>query len=175
LGAGHTVTALYEIIPAESSESVNNVDDLKYQTVTSNQHAKSSNELVNVKLRYKEPTGDTSQLIVKPVIDNKVVFDQSSDNFKFSSAVAGFGMLLRDSKFKGDISYQDVIEIAKYAKGKDIEGYRSGFVQLVEKAEIADKNHKRVQANEKVKSDDSDTRVVVSTPVVGLPPLKYVF
>lgn len=175
LGAGHTVTALYEIIPAESSESVNSVDDLKYQTITSNQHAKSSNELVNVKLRYKEPTGNISQLIVKPVIDNKVVFDQSSDNFKFSSAVAGFGMLLRDSKFKGDISYQDVIEIAKYAKGKDIEGYRSGFVQLVEKAEIADKNHKRVQANEKVKSDDSDTRVVVSTPVVGLPPLKYVF
>jgi len=159
LGAGHTVTALYEIIPAESSESVNSVDELKYQAVTSNQHAKNSNELVNIKLRYKEPTGNTSQLIVNPVIDNKVAFDQSSDNFKFSSAVAGFGMLLRDSKFKGDISYQDVIKIAKYAKGVDIEGYRSGFVQLVEKAEIADKNRKKDQANGKVKGDDSDTEV----------------
>ena len=168
LGAGHTVTALYEIIPAESSESVNSVDELKYQTVTSNQHAKNSNELVNVKLRYKEPTGNTSQLIVKPVIDNKVAFEQSSDNFKFSSAVAGFGMLLRDSKFKGDISYQDVIEIAKHAKGKDIEGYRSGFVQLVERAEIADKNRKKDQANAKVGEDD---RVTLTTKVPSYPHL----
>jgi len=143
LGAGHTVTALYEIIPADASGIDSNVDDLKYQTTISNQAAMSSNELVNVKLRYKEPTGNTSQLIVKPVMDNKVAFAQSSNNFRFSSAVAGFGMLLRDSKFKGDISYQAVIDIAKHAKGKDLEGYRSEFVQLVEKAEMADKKRKK--------------------------------
>jgi len=147
LGAGHTVTALYEIIPADVSDTHSNVDDLKYQNTTINQVAMSSNELANVKLRYKKPTGNNSQLIVRPVIDNKVAFEQSSNNFRFSSAVAGFGLLLRDSKFKGDISYQDVIEIAKYAKGKDLEGYRSEFVQLVERAEIADKEHKNSEEN----------------------------
>jgi Ca-activated chloride channel family protein len=143
LGAGHTVTALYEIIPANASGIDSNVDELKYQTTTSNQAAMNSNELVNVKLRYKEPTSSISQLIVKPVVDNKVAFAQSSNNFRFSSAVAGFGMLLRDSKFKGDISYQAVIDIAKHAKGKDLEGYRSEFVQLVEKAEMVDKMRKK--------------------------------
>ena len=174
LGAGHTVTALYEIIPADASGIDSNVDNLKYQTTTSNQAAMSSNELVNVKLRYKEPTGNTSQLIVKPVMDNKVTFAQSSNNFRFSSAVAGFGMLLRDSKFKGDISYQNLIEIAKHAKGKDLEGYRSEFVQLVEKAEMADKNHNKNQANGKVKSDNSDTRVSESTDF-SVPGLTYTF
>ena len=164
LGAGHTVTALYEIIPADASGIDSNVDDLKYQTTTSNQAAMSSNELVNVKLRYKEPTGDTSQLIVKPVMDSKVAFAQSSNNFRFSSAVAGFGMLLRDSKFKGDISYQNVIDIAKHAKGKDLEGYRSEFVQLIEMAEIADKSHKKGQANAKV---GEDARITLSTEVQG--------
>ena len=159
LGAGHTVTALYEIIPADASGIDSNVDDLKYQTTISNQAAMSSNELVNVKLRYKEPTGNTSQLIVKPVMDNKVAFAQSSNNFRFSSAVAGFGMLLRDSKFKGDISYQAVIDIAKHAKGKDLEGYRSEFVQLVEKAEMADKKRKKDQENKRKQSGDSGGQV----------------
>jgi Ca-activated chloride channel family protein len=148
LGAGHTVTALYEIIPAGASGVDSNVDDLKYQTTTSNHAAMSSNELANVKLRYKEPTGNTSQLIVKSVIDNEVAFIWSSNNFRFSSAVASFGMLLRDSKFKGDISYKNVINIAKDAKGKDLEGYRSEFVQLVEKAEMADKNRKNMRVTE---------------------------
>ena len=174
LGAGHTVTALYEIIPADASGIDSNVDDLKYQTTISNQAAMSSNELVNVKLRYKEPTGNTSQLIVKPVMDNKVAFAQSSNNFRFSSAVAGFGMLLRDSKFKGDISYQAVIDIAKHAKGKDLEGYRSEFVQLVEKAEMADKKRKKDQENKRKQSDNSDTRVSESTDF-SVPGLTYTF
>ena len=148
LGAGHTVTALYEIIPTGASGVDSNVDDLKYQTTTSNHAAMSSNELANVKLRYKEPTGNTSQLIVRSVIDNEVAFIRSSNNFRFSSAVASFGMLLRDSKFKGDISYKNVINIAKDAKGKDLEGYRSEFVQLVEKAEMADKNRKNMRVTE---------------------------
>ena len=159
LGAGHTVTALYEIIPADANGIDSNVDELKYQTITSNQAAMSSNELVNVKLRYKEPTGSTSQLILKPVMDSKVAFAQSSNNFRFSSAVAGFGMLLRDSKFKGDISYQAVIDIAKHAKGKDLEGYRSEFVQLVEKAEMADKKRKKDQENKRKQSGDSGGQV----------------
>jgi len=136
LGAGHTVTALYEIIPADSEESTGSVDALKYQQTSSTNTAKSSDEVMTVKLRYKEPTGDTSQLIVMPVLDEQVTFKESSNNFRFSSAVAAFGMLLRDSEFKGDITSEAIQEIARESKGLDREGYRAEFIRLVEIAEI---------------------------------------
>jgi len=136
LGAGHTVTALYEIIPADSEESTGSVDALKYQQPSSTNTAKSSDEVMTVKLRYKEPTGDTSQLIVMPVLDEQVTFKESSNNFRFSSAVAAFGMLLRDSEFKGDITSEAIQEIARESKGLDREGYRAEFIRLVEIAEI---------------------------------------
>jgi Ca-activated chloride channel family protein len=136
LGSGHTVTALYEIILFDSQESNSNVDALKYQKTITNESAKDSNEILTVKLRYKSPEGSNSQLITMPVTEILTEFDKSSEDFRFSSAVAAFGMLLRDSEFKGDLSFEKIQEIAKQAKGKDLQGYRSEFVKLIELAEM---------------------------------------
>jgi Ca-activated chloride channel family protein len=140
LGAGHTVTALYEISLYDSQESNNNVDALRYQTASTNESAKECfnycNEILTVKVRYKKPESDNSQLITMPVIEILTEFDESSDNFRFSSAVAAFGMLLRDSEFKGDLSYEKIQQIARLSKGKDLQGYRGEFVRLIELAEV---------------------------------------
>jgi len=139
LGSGHTVTALYEITLFDSEESNSNVDALKYQTTITNESAKDSNEILTVKLRYKSPEGNNSQLITMPVTEILTEFDESSDDFRFSSAVAAFGMLLRNSEFKGTLSYEKIQEIAKQAKGKDLQGYRAEFVRLIELAEVISK------------------------------------
>ena len=140
LGAGHTVTALYEIIPVGVAMPAGDVDDLKYQQTSSTSTAKSSDEVMTVKLRYKEPTGETSKLITVLVKDSQVAFEESSDNFRFSSAVAAFGMLLRDSEYVGDMTAKKIQEIAKNAKGEDLEGYRAEFVRLIELAELLTNN-----------------------------------
>ena len=139
LGAGHTVTALYELIPAGSQEDIPGVDDLKYQESRIRKDSAASDEIMTVKLRYKPPKEDQSMLLVYPVKETYLRFDEASDNFRFSSAVAGFGMLLRGSEFKGENAYKDVIKLAKAAKGKDDEGYRAEFIRLVEQAELLDK------------------------------------
>ena len=143
LGAGHTVTALYEISLYDSDESNSNVDALRYQTTSTNESAKECfnycNEILTVKARYKRPESDNSQLITMPVIEILTEFDESSDNFRFSSAVAAFGMLLRDSEFKGDLSYETIQQIARLSKGKDLQGYRGEFVRLIELAEVVSK------------------------------------
>lgn len=136
LGAGHTVTALYEIIPTDSDEEVPNIDPLKYQQTKVNTVASNSDEILTVKFRYKKPDGDVSKLIEKPLLDKMVTWEYTSDNFKFSAAVAAFGMLLRDSEYKGNITYNDILKIAKSSKGEDKEGYRSEFITLVEKAKL---------------------------------------
>lgn len=129
LGSGHTVTALYEIIPVGvESEFVKDIDPLKYQS-QSTPLPTIEEELLTVKFRYKEPDGDKSKLITK-VMENTI--RKSSDNLDWSMAVAGFGMLLRDSEFKGDITYEDVLSLAKSAKGKDAFGYRGEFIELVD-------------------------------------------
>ena len=139
LGSGHTVTALYEISLYDSEEPTSNVDALRYQTTTSNKSAQQCfnycNETLTVKVRYKSPDSDKSQLIFAPVSEIFKKFNESSDDFRFSSAVAAFGMLLRDSDFKGDLNYKKIQEIARQAKGKDLQGYRSEFVGLIELAE----------------------------------------
>ncbi|MCH7676783.1 VWA domain-containing protein [candidate division KSB1 bacterium] len=136
LGAGHTVTALYEIIPVGvKSDFIKSVDELKYQKGEVTNQA-SSDELMTVKLRYKKPKEDKSRLLSIVIKDKTVKLAESSDNFKFASAVAEFGMLLRDSEFKSQASYENVIELANTAKGKDTEGYRAEFVQLVKKASL---------------------------------------
>ncbi|OHD66358.1 MAG: hypothetical protein A2176_07710 [Spirochaetes bacterium RBG_13_51_14] len=132
LGAGHTVTALYEIIPAGSREGVNGTDPLKYQQTVISPDASKNGEIMTVKLRYKPPRKDISKLIVMPVIDGSTGLGKSSENFRFSSAVAGFGMILRDSKFKKDLTLKQVLELARSARGRDDEGYRSEFISLVE-------------------------------------------
>ncbi|MBU4488272.1 MAG: von Willebrand factor type A domain-containing protein [Candidatus Omnitrophica bacterium] len=130
IGAGHSVTALYEVVLADSKEEFANVDDLKYQQVTT----KPSKELMTVKLRYKEPDEDVSKLITKELSDTPV--KAMSENMNFATAVAEFGLILRDSQYKGDSSYKDVMERAKTSIGKDTYGYRAEFIRLVEIAEL---------------------------------------
>jgi len=145
LGAGHTVTALYEIIPVGvKSEFLPSVDDLRYQKdenkiKESYSAAASSDELLNLKLRYKKPNEDTSNLIVNPLKDDNIALANTSNNFRFSAAVAEFGMILRNSEFKSNASYEQVINLAKNAKGNDSEGYRSEFLKLVESCQLMSK------------------------------------
>jgi Ca-activated chloride channel family protein len=136
LGAGHTVTALYEIIPYGSAEEIPGVDELKYQDNKISPEAFKSKEMLTLKLRYKKPDGNKSKLIEHPLMDRNIALAKTSDNFKFSAAVASFGMLLRDSEFRGDTSYDSVLLLARDGKGKDHFGYRAEFIQLVEKCSL---------------------------------------
>jgi Ca-activated chloride channel family protein len=136
LGAGHTVTALYELIPVDADEATRPTPELKYQETDLSAEAEQTNELMTVKLRYKRPDEDESILMVQPVLDESISLEQSSDNFKFSAAVAEFGLLLRDSQFKGDATYGQVLELAKAAKGQDEAGYRAEFIRLVETVDL---------------------------------------
>ncbi len=137
LGSGHTVTALYEIIPAGvESDFIHTVDDLKYQKNETNEATRASKELLTLKLRYKEPNGTKSKLITKVVKNKPVELQNTSDNYRWSVAVAGFGMLLRESPFKGDTSIKSVLQMAKHAKGEDQFGYRMEFIRLVESSEF---------------------------------------
>lgn len=133
LGAGHTVTAFYELIPYSSDEKIPGVDELKYQDV----NLKDSDDYMYIKLRYKEPDGDTSKLL-EYAINESYVKNIPSNNFNFASSVAEFGMLLRDSEFKGNSSYESVINRANKYKGEDNEGYRSEFIKMVKLAEKLD-------------------------------------
>ena len=135
LGSGHTVTALYEIIPAGvKSEFLKAVDPLKYQKRTKNILSSANNEMLTIKFRYKAPDKDKSGLIVHPVTDTVISINNTTDNFRFASSVAGFAMLLRNSEYKGNNSFEHVIKLANASLGKDAEGYRKEFVSLVEKA-----------------------------------------
>jgi len=135
LGSGHTVTALYEIIPAGVKDDfTQSVDPLKYQSNDKKITNGNSNEIMTIKLRYKKPDDSTSMLIVHTVNDSKTELVNTSDNFRFAAAVAEFGMLLRSSAFKQESSYLQVINLAKSAKGKDENGYRAEFINLVQAA-----------------------------------------
>jgi Ca-activated chloride channel family protein len=146
LGSGHTVTALYEIIPVGiKSKFLKDVDRLKYKKNKNEfAHTDFSNELLTVKFRYKEPSKNTSELIVHPVQDNGLSFNATSNNFRFAAAVAGFGMMLRQSEFKGTTTYNNILLMANNAISNDNEGYRKEFIALVKKAENLSKNTARV-------------------------------
>lgn len=135
LGSGHTVTALYEIIPAGSNENAGNIDPLKYQS-QSKPVAGENDELLTIKFRYKPPSGDTSLLLTSVLKNRFKKFDQASDNFRFASAVAAFGITLRNSNNKGDAGFEMAAAIAKNAKGSDPSGDRSEFIRLIEMATI---------------------------------------
>jgi Ca-activated chloride channel family protein len=133
LGAGHTVTALYEIIPVGIDSKFLVADkDLKYQERDLKPNATRSNELLTVKFRYKAPDADNSQLMEEVVMDKNVSIAKSSDNFRWSAAVATFGMLLRNSEFKGEATYELCKKLAAEARGKDNEGYRAEMIRLME-------------------------------------------
>jgi len=142
LGSGHSVTALYEVIPYGSDEKVAGIDDLKYQETKISPQAFKSPELMTVKLRYKKPDGNKSKLIQEPVNDEHISLKQSSNNFKFSAAVAEFGMLLRDSEFKGNTDYEGILKLAQEGKGKDFHGYRAEFIKLVEMCQLLEQTKK---------------------------------
>jgi Ca-activated chloride channel family protein len=134
IGAGHTVTALYEIIPAGSKEEVPGVDELEYQKTK----VVKSDDIMTLKLRYKEPDASTSKLIKHKITEEDLKKDLST-NFKWAVAVTEFGLLLRDSQFKGKANFENVIAMAKEAKGSDPEGYRAEFIKLAEVAELLKK------------------------------------
>ena len=133
LGAGHSVTALYDVIPrgVESEMDVPTVGDLKYQETQPSDAAEASDELLTLKLRYKEPDGDESQLIERPLTQEAANREVSPD-FSFAAAVAGYGMLLRDSEYKGSLTLDAVRRLAEQGRGKDPSGTRAGLISLVE-------------------------------------------
>jgi Ca-activated chloride channel family protein len=134
IGAGHTVTALYEIVPPGKPIPLAKVDPLKYQKPGKDSSAASSDEVLTVKIRYKEPEQDKSLLLEFPVKDKTEKFSAASEDFKFASAVAAFGMILRDSPYKGSVSLEQALEWAKEGKGADKNGYRQEFIRLLHRA-----------------------------------------
>ncbi|MNL04543.1 hypothetical protein D3C87_1251120 [compost metagenome] len=130
LGSGHSVTALYEIVPT-GVESDYVTSDLKY-TKTPKVAENHSDELATVKFRYKKPDGNKSSEIVNIIADKKTDLENSSPDFKFTTAVSWFGLKLRDSKYIANSSSSDIKRLAKSGLSNDEDGYRSEFVRLVE-------------------------------------------
>ena len=134
LGSGHTVTALYEIVPTGIKDTMTgSVDDLKYQSVPQNKDG-NGNELMTIKLRYKKPDSEKSQLMIYPVADESKHWEEASDNFKLSVSVAEFGLLLRESSFKQNSSFTQTLLLAKEATADDDNDYRREYVKLVQDA-----------------------------------------
>jgi Ca-activated chloride channel family protein len=140
MGAGHSVTALYEIVPPGEDAGAPAVDPLKYQrpsvappvtTVTV-----PSNELLTVKVRYKQPDGDRSSVVIVPVVAK---YTSAPKHIGFAAAVAEFGMLLRDSPFKADAAWGDAVKLATAHRGPDADGYRAEFARLVDLAAALDR------------------------------------
>ncbi len=123
IGAGHTVTAIYEVTPVGSDAILNDV--LRYQPAA---EIDDSGELGFLKLRYKEPGEDVSKLLTTPITSD---MGQATDDVRFSVAIAGFGQLLKDSKYLQDWGYDDVINLANSSKGEDAYGYRSEAIKLM--------------------------------------------
>lgn len=138
MGAGHTVTALYEIVPVNvPMPEGGGTDPLKYQeTAPVKNNAATAAEAFTVKIRYKEPDGKKSKLLEKVQSTRIADIRQSPEDFRMAAAVAQFGMLLRNSQFSGSANYDHVIGLAAGAKGRDAEGYRAEFIQLVKKAKL---------------------------------------
>jgi len=136
IGAGHTVTALYELVPSHLEEKGKEalVDPLKYQGARHLTAAADSNELMTVRLRYKRPHEDKSHLISAMAVDDPVEMRAMSADFRFAAAVAAFGMLLRDSPHKGTATKNTVLSLAEAAVRQDKKGYRAEFVELVRNA-----------------------------------------
>ncbi len=140
IGAGHQVTALYELIPPgeEGAQVQGSVDPLKYQKREVTEEEDTSGEWMTVKVRYKLPDEDNSTLLTYPVAQDPKRFGEANSDFQFASAVASFGMLLRRSEHRGDATYASVWEIASTSLGDDAHGYRREFLELVRRAAALD-------------------------------------
>jgi len=137
MGSGHCVTALYELVPAGSGESLPLIDPLRYQNSERKIERNTGeypDEYLTIKVRYKKPDGMTSMLMVRPVKGYVSELEDASSNLRFAAAVSEFGMILRNSEFKGNSTMDSVIKLAGSARGNDDEGYRSEFIRLVETA-----------------------------------------
>ncbi|MEI6085013.1 MAG: VWA domain-containing protein, partial [Verrucomicrobiota bacterium] len=132
LGAGHTVTALYEIVPAGEAVGEPGVDALKYQPAKNRPAV--AGEWATVKLRYKNPDADKSQLLTAALKNSGLRWRTASDDFQFAAAVAAFGMVLRDSGYKGESTLDLALELAEAGRGRDVKRYRSEFAELVKRA-----------------------------------------
>ncbi len=132
LGSGHTVTALYEIIPVGVKSSfIKNIDTLKYQYKNTPRQTVQNQEIMTIKFRYKPNDSNKSKLIEHIVDDKYIQFGNTSANFRFASAVAEFGMLLTGSSFKQEANFANVKSIASAAIASDKEGYRKEFIELI--------------------------------------------
>ncbi len=138
LGAGHTVTALYELVPVGSQSPVRKHDELKYQETTIKPGATQTDEVMTIKLRYKLPKLDESKLLVY-TIEGKHITKTTSDNFRFSAAVAGLGMLLRKSQYASGYAWAEVVELADGSKGSDPHKYRAEFIELAKSCSLLSK------------------------------------
>ena len=138
MGAGHSVTALYEIVPiggdSDDDDGRPAVDPLKYHTRDRPRISRDrrSGDWFTAKFRYKTPQGLRSRLLERVVRSE----NRPSTDFRFATAVAAFGMVLRDSKYKGGLTYREVLSLARAARGRDDDGYRGEFVRLVETASL---------------------------------------
>lgn len=133
IGAGHAVTALYEVVPAGQSLENPGVDELKYSQTPESNYAQNG-ELLTVKLRYKEPNQNESKLLSIGLIDRENQFEVASENLRFAASVAEFGLLLRNSRYKGNSSFKHLQTAALDSRGNDLKGYRSEFLQLINQA-----------------------------------------
>lgn len=134
LGAGHSVTALYELIPSgnSSSQDQSKVPDLRYQEQRVKKRARKLNEIGMLRLRYKEPDGQTSKLVKQPLKPTEQL--KTTNNFYWASAVTMFGMQLRNSDYKGQTSFNLIEDTAKHGIGTDEKGYRQGFMKMIKQA-----------------------------------------
>ena len=137
IGAGHDVTAIYEITPKQSSNKA--IDELRYQQPNTQDTQLIPAEYGFLKLRYKLPNENTSKLIETPIMVSSEVSDisETDANIRFAASVAGFGQLLTGSQYMGQYSYDDIIKLASGAKGDDPYGYRAEFINLVRLAKTA--------------------------------------
>jgi len=141
MGSGHTVTAFYEIVPAGVKDDYSgSVDPLKYQKPKPVHYSNTSDEMLTIKFRYKQPTSSVSKMSHVEVYDKPVALNSTSTDFRFAAAVAEFGMLLRDSQFKQQATYDQVIKMARAARGDDAEGYRAEFIKLAESVKLLNPN-----------------------------------
>jgi Ca-activated chloride channel family protein len=134
IGAGHTVTAIYEIVPAGRALPGADVDPSKYQRPAASTDTVVNPELLTVRLRYKAPDGAVSKPFDVPIVDESRPFNSASEDFRFAASVVEFGMLLRDSKYRGDMDFDGVLRMASDSIGLDQNGYREEFLELVKTA-----------------------------------------
>jgi len=137
MGAGHTVTALFEVVPPGVKLDGPGVDPLRYQQpagAPALRNGTASNEMLNLKIRYKDLDGSESKLLEMPLMDRGISFSNASADFRFAAAVAGFGMILRDSSYKGSATLDWVVTTAANSRGADVNGYRGEFIRLVQRA-----------------------------------------